>query len=182
MYTNGTFLFETAYSMTLVQPGFSFAAYPNDQQTINIRYAILNYDAMQLQMYPVGIYCSLLSDDTCSFAHNAVWTWKENQDQCTVYYDPKSSTLVYPAYTQYLISVERQGNGTVVRLVLPITLLLLLSALTFWVAYENRVDSTITILLAVSALYIVILQNIPMVGYLTNVDKFVFVVRETPLC
>ena len=52
-------------------------------------------------------------------------------------------------------------------------MLLLLSALTFWLSYENRVDTTITLLLSVSALYIVILGNIPMVGYLTNVDTFV---------
>ncbi len=62
------------------------------------------------------------------------------------------------------------------RLILPITLLLVLAGLTFWAQFENRVDSTVTLLLAVSALYIVILGNIPMLGYLTDVDKYVFVV------
>eukprot|EP01031_Cornospumella_fuschlensis_P031427 gene31427-37985_t len=69
---------------------------------------------------------------------------------------------------------SRQSNGTIVRFLLPLTLLILLSALTFWIHYESRVDITITILVSVSALYIVILQNLPMVGYLTDADRFIF--------
>lgn len=71
----------------------------------------------------------------------------------------------------------RRAYGVVIRLVLPMALLILLGSITFWVSYDHRVDVTITILLAMSALYIVILQNIPLVGYLTNVDRFVFWVR-----
>ena len=37
-------------------------------------------------------------------------------------------------------------------------------------------DSTITILLAISALYIVIFQSIPMLGYLTAFDDFIITV------
>ncbi len=70
--------------------------------------------------------------------------------------------------------MERKGSGIVIRLVLPLFLLLLLSAVTFWMTTEKRVDVTITIMLSVSALYIVILGNIPLVGYLTKLDKFVF--------
>jgi len=84
--------------------------------------------------------------------------------------------LVYPTYAQYYLTISRQGNGVIVRLILPITILLLLSGLTFWITFENRVNTTITLMLSVSALYIVILGNIPMVGYLTIVDKYVFAV------
>jgi len=61
-----------------------------------------------------------------------------------------------------------------VRLVLPITLLIFLAGLTFWAEYGGRVDSTITLLLSVSALYIVILANIPLLGYLTAIDTYIF--------
>jgi hypothetical protein len=96
-----------------------------------------------------------------------------------------SSTFLYQdLYTSssnfvnciFHLPIERISSGIVIRLVLPITLLLILSGLTFWAPYENRVDSTVTILLAVSALYIVILSNIPLIGYLTKVDSFVFAV------
>jgi hypothetical protein len=178
MYDGGVFLYESSLSVTLVQPGFNFRAYPNDEQSITIRYAIVNYDAYQLQIYPQGIYCSILSTGDCAFSQNPVWQWNENSDSCTVYYDPKGNSPIWPSYAEFQLSISRQGDGLIVRLVLPITLLLILSALTFWITYENRVDTTITILLSVSALYIVILQNIPMVGYLTNIDRFVFVVSS----
>lgn len=43
----------------------------------------------------------------------------------------------------------------------------------FWAAVgQGRVDATITILLAISALYILVFNNVPMVGYLTTFDSF----------
>lgn len=68
----------------------------------------------------------------------------------------------------------RRAYGVVIRLVLPMALLIFLGVITYWVLPENRLDVTLTILFAMSALYIVILQNIPLVGYLTDVDKYVF--------
>jgi hypothetical protein len=38
------------------------------------------------------------------------------------------------------------------------------------------VNSTVTMLLAISALYIVVIQNIPMIGYLTKIDFFVIMI------
>jgi hypothetical protein len=99
------------------------------------------------------------------------------------YVDERPSTaIVNAAFALFQVTVYREGNGVIVRLILPITLLLLLSALTFWISSDQRVNTTITLLLSISALYIVILGNIPMVGYLTNVDKFVFWVRIAIIC
>ncbi len=172
-----TFFYEATYALTLVQPGFDFRKYPNDEQNIVIRASILNYDAEQLQLFPGGIYCSYVNGGhTCSFSQNPLWTWNSGADTCTTYADKKDFSPIWPSYVVYSINISRESEGLIVRFILPITLLLLLSAVTFWLSYENRIDTTITLLLSVSALYIVILQNIPMVGYLTNVDKFVFVV------
>ena len=52
-------------------------------------------------------------------------------------------------------------------------MLLVLVSLTYWADTGDRVDSTVTILLAVSALYIVIFDNIPMLGYLTRFDNYI---------
>ena len=37
-------------------------------------------------------------------------------------------------------------------------------------------DSTITLLLAISALYIVVFSSIPMLGYLTDFDEYIILV------
>jgi hypothetical protein len=113
-----------------------------------------------------GIVFNEYYDGSYTFQSNAIWNY-----QSSTY-----STFLGNGFTYalYQINVKRLGSGIVLRLVLPITLLLLLAGLTFWVTLENRVDTTITLLLSISALYIVILTNIPLVGYLTNVDKYVF--------
>ncbi len=170
------FNYEAVFQVSLVQPGFDFASYPNDQQQILIRYTVMNYDAEQLQVFPLAYFCSQLSDGSCAFSNNPVWTWDSEKTICNVYYDAKG-WLVYPTYAEVYITLDRQGNGVIIRLIMPITVLLLLSGLTFWISYDGRVDTTITLMLSVSALYIVILQNIPMVGYLTTIDKYVFAVK-----
>ena len=57
---------------------------------------------------------------------------------------------------------------------MQILVLLMLAGATFWASVESRSDTTMTILLSVSALYVVILDNIPQVGYLTSFDKWIF--------
>lgn len=74
------------------------------------------------------------------------------------------------------IRVSRQSAGVVYRLAFPIMLMLLLVGLTFWGEHSSRVDTTITILLSVSALYIVVFSSVPMIGTLTEFDKYIIVV------
>ncbi len=105
-----------------------------------------------------------------TFASNQIWSYKSATASTYTSQGASSGTSIWFGE----IYMERKGSGIVIRLVLPLFLLLLLSAVTFWMTTEKRVDVTITIMLSVSALYIVILGNIPLVGYLTKLDKFVF--------
>ena len=158
-----------ALNVILVQPKFNFRNYPEDKQNIVMRFVSYNFNAAYVKMGfngGNGLIFNQYLDGTDTFKSNQIWTYESSR-----YY---STTGNGYSYNVYEINVNRQGGGIIVRLVLPIAFLLLLSTLTFWVLYENRVDTTITIMLSVSALYIVILGNIPLVGYLTNVDKFVF--------
>ena len=59
------------------------------------------------------------------------------------------------------------------RLAFPMLLLTILAAASFWSDINDRVGTTMTILLAISALYIVVFANVPMIGYLTKFDTFV---------
>jgi len=67
----------------------------------------------------------------------------------------------------------RISTGIVKRLALPMFLLTVLGATTFWSDLSERIGSTMTILLSVSALYIVVFASVPMIGYLTTFDEFV---------
>lgn len=162
------FFFQQSYHMTLVQPQFDFRAYPGDSQTINVRFSDAEFATRQLIFVPTNIRFTTLQDGSVSFQQNPIWT--VNSNGYTAYVDDAYSN----SYNVFYVDVTRRAYGVVIRLVLPMALLILLGAITFWVSYDQRVDTTITILLAMSALYIVILSNIPLVGYLTNVDKFVF--------
>jgi hypothetical protein len=181
--------------MTVTQPHFDFTEYPFDQQAIGIRLTTMNYDANQLQMFPVGLLCSYGPNGDCTFSSNPIWRWMDDDRPrghssddpitvkrfCTIYYDPRPIVPAFPAYTVYVFNLERYGSGTVARLLLPITLLLVIAGISFWQDRAERLNMAVTILLAISALYIVILGNIPMVGYLTNVDKFIFTVSVSKL-
>ncbi len=68
------------------------------------------------------------------------------------------------AYGVVSILFKRQASGMTLRLALPIFLLVFLAALSFWAAPSDRVDSTVTMLIAISALYVMVIQNIPMIG------------------
>jgi len=74
------------------------------------------------------------------------------------------------------LEVQRESSGITYRLAFPVMLLLLLVGLSFWSESGARVDTTINILLAVSALYIVIFSSIPMLAYLTVFDYYILAV------
>jgi hypothetical protein len=79
------------------------------------------------------------------------------------------------------VTMKRISSGIVLRLVSPVLLLVLLCASTFWMVEDKRIDVTITFMLSVSALYIVLVANIPLVGYLTELDVFIFRVITYPI-
>jgi hypothetical protein len=155
-----------------MQPTLNLRKYPQDDQTVHIRFGSYTYNREYFAMgYPqpdskVVTYNSNY-DGSKTLFDNPIWHY----DNTTFDLYTSSSGFINAIYH---VHFTRIGSGIITRLVLPITLLLVLAALTFWAPMENRVDSTITILLSVSALYIVILANIPLLGYLTSIDKYVF--------
>jgi hypothetical protein len=73
------------------------------------------------------------------------------------------------------VTVKRYSRGMIYRLAIPIFLLVLLAGISFWGAPVDRMNVSITILLSVSALYIVVFDNIPMIGILTAFDQYVLI-------
>ena len=154
-----------------MQPKFQFDKYPMDQQIIHLRYGSYAYNQNLLKMVYIDKPISFNQnfDKTDTFTENPIWTYDNSSTNSETYVS--SSGFLNAIHHLY---VDRRGNGIVIRLILPIAMLIMLAGLTFWSDYESRVDSTVTLLLSVSALYIVILANIPLLGYLTAIDKYVF--------
>lgn len=173
--SNNYFYYQVSYHMILVQPQFDFARYPADRQNINIRFADAEFETRELIFVPTNMEFTALPDGEYGFDANPIWDF--DKYSYFAYVDAAYDN----SYNVYVIEVIRRAYGVVIRLVLPMALLIVLGSITFWVSYDHRVDVTITILLAMSALYITILQNIPLVGYLTNVDHFVFWVSAPPV-
>lgn len=112
-------------------------------------------------------------DDMTNFKANPLWTYSS---YTTVVYNPNYGSTKSGATKDTLfvyLNIQRQSSGIIYRLAVPIMLLLLLVGLTFWSDYKARVDTTISILLAISALYIVIFSSIPLLGYLTDFDTYI---------
>lgn len=166
------FVLKQAIVVTLVEPGFSFKSYPDDTQCIKINFYVYPYPATQVNMelFKEGVYEQLDINGVGTFSRNPMWNYQHST--ANVYNSEGSSSAT--SIWQGQIFMKRKGTGIVLRLLVPLFLLILLSGVTFWMSKEKRIDVTITILLSVSALYIVILNNIPLVGYLTDLDKFVF--------
>ena len=172
--SSNIFYYEQAFEMVLAEPQFDFTSYPHDTQKIVVRAYFFDYPNVNLVKFgfwgnPISL--NMYYDGTYPFTLNAIWSYIPEQSYATTYVDTSNNAV---PYVVYIMTMQRMSAGIITRLILPITLVMIIGGVSFWVSYENRVDTTINLLLAVSALYIVILEHIPLVGYLTVVDVFVF--------
>lgn len=69
------------------------------------------------------------------------------------------------------LDISRVSEGILVRLAFPVILLIVIAGITFWSHEDSRIDTTMTLLLAISALYIVVFSTVPLLGYLTSFDR-----------
>lgn len=74
------------------------------------------------------------------------------------------------------LAFQRQSYGIIYRLGLPILIFIIIVGVAFWSDTSSRIEVTLQMILVVSALYIIVGQSIPLVGYLTTIDLFIMVV------
>jgi hypothetical protein len=113
------------------------------------------------------------AEDGINFDMNSEWAYRGGAES-HIFISNSSGT----SYTDAIVvlPIERYANGVIIRLAMPITLLLLLAGATFWVGNPGaRISASTGLLIAVTAIYIVILGAIPFVGYATTIDTFVLV-------
>jgi hypothetical protein len=164
-------------------------AYPLDEQTFSITIQSFAYATSLVILHPFTKISTITFNTDPSlgdieyFQLDPIWTfigWSDsfiNQD-LGIFWDP------YRGYStaSIFLTFQRQSFGIVYRLALPVMIFLFLVGFAFWADLDHRVDITITMVLAVSAFYLVVGQVIPFVGYFSLFDKFIttaFVILST---
>lgn len=166
-----------------------YVKYPQDSQSIQLRTECYGLGGEYVDVNHTGT----TNGNLLGYRLPTSVTLSTNEGEQSIKNNP---TWMYQGYTTVINSVtyatnafsrnepiiylnfQRLSEGIINRLALPIMLLILLVGLTFWGEHTSRVDSTITLLLAISALYIVVFSSIPMLGYLTNFDTYIISVSN----
>jgi hypothetical protein len=172
-------------SLVVTQPQFDYADYPMDSQNITIRFAspslANSFLAIKFDSPAVAyINAPYPNQRQYNFPDNSVWDHTLNDVETYIFKETQkrqlSSSFSYNRTYDHgiiMITISRQSDGVLIRLGLPVLMLMVLSGFVYWAAMESRIDSTMTILLSVSALYIVVFGNIPLLGYLTSFDQYI---------
>jgi hypothetical protein len=127
-------LFFQHYIVTLGQPNLNYAKYPDDAQTISFRLFSFAQSGRVLSLGPMAdvpdITLFLDATGVPALTQNPLWT-----------YIGSSVTFGAKRFNQYFgkratcnisIMIQRQSTGIVTRLALPMLLLVVLGAATFW--------------------------------------------------
>lgn len=180
----GLFMWARHLRLDIVQPHFTYENYPRDKQSLNIRFMSNAYsiDFLRLKysLEPINFVNSAYPNlNDVNWELSSQWYLDSTQFETKIWEDQREyssgSVTISSTFDSaiLILDAERISDGLLIRLGVPILILMVLSGLVFWAATENRIDATMTILLAVSALYIVVFGNIPMLGYLTSFDTYV---------
>eukprot|EP01040_Poterioochromonas_malhamensis_P002945 gene2945-3132_t len=162
-------------SITLSQPEFDYHNYPLDQQSAWFRFESFSYPMNLLRIgfvNPPVQFNEAPDSDQTSFSLNALWSydsWDAGIDypnyQITVNTPDRTFSAAYVK-----VIFNRRSAGILLRLALPIMFVAVLAGVMFWADMEKRLDFTVTLLLTISALYVSIIEGIPLVGYSTIMD------------
>jgi hypothetical protein len=170
------------FVMKIAQPGFDYKKYPLDSQEIVIRISPYTYSKAFVTMAwtnPPVLYVRAKPDSIPNFMLNQIWSHDYGNYKTEIYVADTPTNvngILIPRQFDFSflnISVTRKEKGILIRLVAPIVALMILSGVTFWATLNNRLTSTMTILLSVSALYIAVFGQIPLIGYLSAFDRYV---------
>ncbi|CAM9354262.1 unnamed protein product, partial [Ectocarpus fasciculatus] len=176
----GFFFWSRHQLLELSQSSFDYHDYPLDKQQIVISFESYGLPANYLQLAiadPAITYIKNGNKDI-NFQQNPIWKHNLNDYTSSVntadyeqYFDGQKIIRTFQNI-EIKMAISRESNGILVRLAFPVLLLILIGAITFWSFQESRIDTTMTLLLAVSALYIVVFSTVPLLGYLTSFDRY----------
>jgi hypothetical protein len=147
-----------------------FHSYPLDKQNFSFSMQSFAYESDFIRLEFIDNQAIEASNN----AGNELWTFRDYSAYIDNLLDPSPTNPARRYSTAFVtLSFDRESRGIVYRLALPVMIFLVVVGASFWAAEEQRIDITLQVLLLVSALYVVIGQSIPFVGYLTLMDNFV---------
>ena len=151
---NGIVYWSRHLVLTLTQEYMDFHSYPMDTQTFIARFEPYSLPQTMLVFEPASIPITLYNDDgSYPFTHNAMWQFLSTQAYVVATdYGSSSPRIFSVGHAEF--AMRRRSSGLIFRLAVPIVFILILAGLIFWANPKDRVSSTITLLLAISALYI----------------------------
>ncbi len=178
LHPNGTIYWSQHLVITLAQQTMNFQQFPLDSQNFSIRFQSFSYDSkiLSIQFEDPGVV--LLTDPQNNNEENIAMNVLWNYDTWTAYsqnsYQPINYNPTRYFWVGYVnLEFSRASDGVIYRLGLPVTICLIVVGFAFWSTVEKRIEVTLQMLLVSAALYLVIGQIIPFVGYLTRMDLFV---------
>jgi hypothetical protein len=175
---NGTIYWSRHLVITLSQPAMSFINFPLDTQNFSIRFQSYAYDSKLLSIVFPSPAVVFLTDpqnnNKANIAMNVLWDYETT----TSYSQNTAQGITYNPNRRFWVGYvnlrfTRASDGVIYRLGLPVTICLVVVGFSFWSTVEKRIEVTLQMLLVTAALYLVIGQIIPFVGYLTTMDLFV---------
>ena len=180
VYRDGTVYWSRHVVVTFAEPAISFTSYPLDQQNFSIVLQSYAFDVkfVNLIQYANPItYNGDAQSGVNYIQENQLWTF-EDYSCYTVIENLGSPLNPERSYATTYINLrfQRQSLGIVYRLTLPIIIFVAVVGISFYGELNERISVSLEILLVISALYIVIGQTIPLVGYLTLMDQFILFV------
>eukprot|EP01031_Cornospumella_fuschlensis_P029901 gene29901-36106_t len=170
---NGSFFWSRHIIAQLSQTNMQFQKYPIDIQNFSLTMQSFSYDTSVIRL----AFSNGSPVLTAPSASNELWTFHSSNGYLIDLLTPSPVNPDRRFSTAYVsIDYERQPRGVIYRLALPVMIFLVVVGASFWAEEDKRIDISLQVLLLVSALYIVIGQSIPFVGYLTTMDNYMIIV------
>jgi hypothetical protein len=163
--------------VTLAESLFDFSAFPHDEQVILVRYAIFGHNKtfVEFEFYDdSGLTYAQNYDGRQNIFFNSEWEFLEEEASVSTY----ESTVGIKTFDTAIIflPMRRYAWGILLRIIIPLFIIVFLAAATFWIpSPEARIAGVMSLILAISAVYIIIMGYIPLVGYETAADSYVIV-------
>jgi len=169
------FIWSRNVVITLAQPNWQFQQYPLDVQTITFRYQSYMYseNCIKLGLKPSPVvFIENTVSKSYNWVSNPMWTYVSSSAVINKFNNSALTSVRTFDEADFFVNMKRISSGTITRFVTPITLMLILTALSFWFPVDQRINMCVTLLLAIAAIYISVIASIPLVGYPTLFDRY----------
>mmetsp|Transcript_983 Transcript_983/g.1321 ORF Transcript_983/g.1321 Transcript_983/m.1321 type:complete len:428 (+) Transcript_983:129-1412(+) len=181
IYPNGSMFWSRHLIVSFPEPQMNFKQYPLDRQNFSIVLQSFAHDSTTLSMsFVSNAAVALLTNPqykTPLIYLNQLWIYQSYSGFIINKASPSPANPSRKFSTAYInLAFQRQKMGIVLRLALPVTVFVVIVGFSFWTSLDMRVDVTLQMILVISALYLVISQVIPFVGYFTIMDNFITLV------